>query len=317
MFKIRSPHINDFTKLEPLFKDNPLFIELNKNKFLCILQNLVPVNLRIVPSIHVAVEEKNILGLIVLRSSSRPNHCWQIEDVFVLDQVRNKGVGEELLRYVLSVYGGEGIEHFVAEVDSKNAPALSLFQECGFRRYAKVCFYEKEIVLGALQTTSLLDRDFVLRPQVITDLNEIEKLELSSIPPDLRPALGRSKGYFKEKKDSVIVIDKSRNITIGWINIQKQSNDDYFIELLASPGWTHLYEELLNTIICDYIASEANNIKLTIKTIDYNTELTQILSKSGFLPSEIKELLVRTIWQKVKERQKKKAKFGAPSIAPT
>ena len=317
MFKIRGPYITDFTKLESLFKEHPLFIELNKNKFVYVFQSLIPINLRFMPSIHVAVEGKNILGFIVLKSSSKPSNCWQVEEVFVLDQVRNKGVGEELLRYVLSLYGGEGIEHFLAEVDALNAPALSLFHQCGFRRYAKVCFYEKEINVETLHATPLLDRDFILRPQINNDLNELEKLELSSVPPELRPALGRSKQYFKEKTNSVVVINKSRNITIGWVNIEKQTDENYFIELLAGPGWTHLYEELLNTIICDYIASKTNNIKLTVKAIDYNTELTQILSKSGFLPREIKELLVRTIWQKVKERQKKKAKFGAPSIAPT
>ncbi len=317
MFKIRSPQISDFTKLEPLFKEHSLFIELNKNKFLYILQSFVPVNLRIAPSIHVAADGKNILGFIVLKSSSKPNNCWQIEEVFVLDQVRNKGVGEELLKYVLSLYGGEGIEHFLAEVDSNNAPALSLFQQCGFRRYAKVCFYEKEINIEILQVSSLLDKDFILRTQTNSDLNELEKLELSSVPPDLRSALGRSKQYFKVRKNAVVVTNKSRNMVIGWANIEKRDSDNYFVELLAGPGWTHLYEELLNTIICDYLASKTNNIKLSVKVIDYNTELTQILSKSGFLPSEIKELLVRTIWQKVKEKQKKKAKFGAPSIAPT
>ena len=317
MFKIRGPYITDFTKLESLFKEHPLFIELNKNKLVYVFQSLIPINLSFMPSIHVAVEGKNILGFIVLKSSSKPSNCWQVEEVFVLDQVRNKGVGEELLRYVLSLYGGEGIEHFLAEVDVLNAPALSLFHQCGFRRYAKVCFYEKEINVETLHATPLLDRDFILRSQINNDLNELEKLELSSVPPELRPALGRSKQYFKEKTNAIVVINKSRNITIGWVNIEKQTDENYFIELLAGPGWTHLYEELLNTIICDYIASKTNNIKLTVKAIDYNTELTQILSKSGFLPAEIKELLVRTIWQKVKERQKKKAKFGAPSIAPT
>ena len=320
MFQIRTPNTNDIKKLSELCKDNFVFEQINKtsvNKLGCILQSLIPSNLRFLPGIHIAIDENTILGYIILKSMSKPNNSWQIDEVFVLDEIRNEGVGEELLRYVLSVYGGHGVEHFLAEIDSQNSSALSLFHQCGFRRYAKVRFYEKEITIEALQITPLPDRDFILRPQVHNDLNELEKLELSSVPPELRPVLGRSKQYFKEKTNAVVVINKSRNITIGWANIEKQSRDNYSIELLAGPGWTHLYEELLNTIICDYITCETNNIKLTVKAIDYNTDLTQILSKSGFLPSEIKELLVRTIWQKVKERQKKKAKFGTPSIAPT
>ena len=73
----------------------------------------------------------------------------------------------------------------------------------------------------------------------------------------------------------------------------------------------------LNTIIYDHLTTKGKKIKLIIKVVDYVTELTHIVTKLGFLPTSVKELLVRTIWQKVKERKKKTAKVGAPSIAPT
>ncbi len=323
MFKIRTPNINDLQKLSELFKDNPVFAQINKypiNRFGCILQNILPYNLRSLPSIHLAVDGNNILGYVILKSISKPNNSWQIDEVFVLDEIRNKGVGEELLRYVLSVYGGYGIEHFLAEVNAQNTPALSLFHQCGFRRYAKVYFYEKEIdstVIDTFQGISLHGRDFILRPQTINDLPELEKLEVSSVPPDLRPALGKSKEYFKQKKDSIVVIDKTRNLIIGWAKIEKISDENYLIELLANPGWTYLYEQFLNTIICDYITFPTNKFKVTVKSVDYLTELSDTLKNRGFLPVEIKELLVRTVWQKIKERKAKTAKLGNPSIAPT
>lgn len=324
MFKIRIPNISDLKKLSELFRDNPVFKQINQtllNKASCILQNLIPCNLRFLPSIHLAVDENNILGYVILRSLSKPNNSWQIDEVFVPDEIRNEGVGEELLRYVLSVYGGHGVEHFLAEIDSQNTPALSLFHQCGFRRYAKVSFYEKEIdatIVETLHATSLLHgKDFILRPQTNNDLTELEKLEISSIPPDLRPALGKSREYFRQKKDSIVVIDKSRGLIIGWGNIQKQPEENYIIELLANPGWTHLYEQFLNTIIGDYIPIQTNRFTLTVKAVDYLTELTEVLKKAGFLPVEIKELLVRTVWQKIKERKAQTSKVGRPSIAPT
>ena len=320
MFKIRSPQIEDFKKLEEIIKNYPhveAIHELPLHNFAYFIQNLIPHNFRLFPSIHIAVEGKNILGFVVLRCTSKPNNCWQIDEVFVLDELRNKGIGEELLRYVLSVYGGYGIEHFLAEVDSRNFPALSLFHECGFRRYAKVYNYQKEIDLSSLKELSLLDKDYIIRPQNKNDLVELEKIDLSIIPPDLRPALGRSKKYFKEKKNTIVLIEKSRNLIIGWAQIQKSGEDDYFIEMLINPGWNHLYKNFLNTIICDHIAVNSNKLTLTIKVIDYITDLAEILTKSGFLPREVRELLVRTVWQKVKERKKKSAQLGAPSIAPT
>ena len=319
MIKIRSPHISDIEILKQRFQGNSFleaFHETLLKQLALTFQNLIPHGFRFLPSIHLAVDEKNILGFIVLKCASKLNNCWQIDEVFVQDEMRNKGIGEELLRYVLSVYGGYGVEHFLAEVDSQNLPALSLFHECGFRRYARFCFYEKEINASELNC-EILDREFTLRQQLPNDLNEIEKLDLSSIPPELRPALGRSKEYFSEKKNAKVLVDKSRNLIVGWANIQKLSEEHCFIELLASPGWTHLYEQFLNTIMCDCIAFQSNKFKLTVKVFDYITELTQILSKYGFLPTEIKELLVRTIWQKVKERKKKRAAIGAPSTAPT
>ena len=323
MFKIRSLQINDFKKLEEIISNKSPIVaihELPLHKFAYLVQNLIPHNLRLLPSIHIAVDESNILGYVILKCASKPNNSWQIDEVFVTDEIRDEGVGEELLRYVLSVYGGYGIEHFLAEVNSENTAALSLFHQCGFRRYAKVCFYQREIDANITETfheMSLHGKDFILRTQTKNDLTELEKLEVSSIPPDLRPTLGKSKEYFKEKKESIVVIDKSRGLIIGWANIQKQSDENYIVELLANPGWTHLYEQFLNTIICDYIPVQNNKLTLTIKAVDYLTELTEVLKKSGFLPHAVHELLVRTVWQKIRERKAQTSKVGKPSIAPT
>ena len=161
------------------------------------------------------------------------------------------------------------------------------------------------------------DEGHITRPQSNNDLSDLEKLDLSSIPPDLRPVLSKSKTYFKDKKDTYVLVDKERNLLIGWSCICKLSDNSYSIEILISPGWTHLYENFLNTLICDYIQAGSEKIKLTIKAVDYLIELTDVLAKSGFLKTEIRELLVRTIWQKVKERKLKTAGTVVPRAAPT
>ena len=322
MFQIRSPQFSDITKFEQLFRDNEylkVFYSSIPCKLACLTQPCIPHNFRSLPSIHIAVEGNNLLGFVILKCISKPNNSWQIDDVFVIDDMRNKGIGEELVRYAISVYGGYGVEHFLAEVNSQNAPALSIFHQCGFRRCTKVCFYEATIDFknDEIFETSVLDKDFLIRPQIKSDLPELEKLDFSSIPPELRPILGKSKEYFKEKKGAIVVIDKSRDLIIGWAQIKRVLDDQYFIELLASPGWTHLYKQFLSTIICDYIATSQSTIKLTVKVTDYISELTDILKKLGFLPVETKEILVKTVWQRVKDRSRKTAKVGKPSIAPT
>ena len=316
MFKIRTPNINDLNKLEKFALTIPNVTTLNfilKNKTFCLLQSLVPQNFRFLPSIHVATEEENVLGFIDLRCTSKTNNCWQIDELYVTDEFRNKGIGEELLRYVLSVYGGHGVEHFLAEIDSQNFPALSLFHNCGFRRYSKVFLYEKEI--NNTDGLCLLDKDFILRTVNNNDLNEIEKIELSSIPPDFRPAIGRSKEYFKNK-NMVCLIDRNRNLLIGWAQIERKSDDYTQIELILSPGWNHLYEYFFNSLLST-LEYKGKSFRIAVRVHDYLAELTEILTKSGFLSQEVKELLIRTIWQKVKERKPKAAKVGLPRTAPT
>lgn len=319
MFKIRTLQPNDLAKIKILCNNSEITNSLENKSFFYFLQPIIPHSLRNFPSVHIAVEEKNILGFVILKCASKPNNSWQIDHVFVPDELRNEGIGEELIKYVLSVYGSYGIEHFLAEVDPKNSAATLLFHACGFRKYAKVYYYKKDIDTTSKigENITLFDKDFVIRPQVISDLSELEKLELSSIPPDLRHALGRSKGYFKEKRDSHLLIHKPRNITIGWFNIEKFSSDHFSVELLISPGWTHLYEQLLNTIIYDCIANTAKKIILTVKVVDYLTDLTNALNKLGFLSTDVRELLVRTVWQRTKEKKKKIAQIGFPSTAPT
>ena len=92
------------------------------------------------------------------------------------------------------------------------------------------------------------------------------------------------------------------------------SENKYLIELILSPGWTYLYEQFLNTLILDYLPEQTI---ITVKAPDYINELTAFLKQTGYLTVETKEMLVKTVWQKVKERKTKLAKIGKPSIAPT
>ena len=319
MIKIRTLNINDISRLRELCDDNEALNKIEKSKIECLFQPVIPHNFRTFPSLHLAIEEKNILGFVILKCASKPNNTWQIEHVFVRDELRNEGVGEELIRYVISLYGGYGVEHFLAEVNPLNSAATSLFHTCGFRKCAKVSFYSKEINTASETEENILsfDKDFVIRPQALSDVSHLEKLELSSIPPDLRFALGRSKEFFKGKKNSYVLIHKPRNMIIGWFNIDQLADDHFASELLISPGWTHLYEQLLNTVMYDYLANTGVNVKLTIKVTDYLTELNEILRKLNFLPADVRELLIRIIWQKVKEKKKKLTRGVIPSAAPT
>lgn len=316
MLKIRTLQISDFDRFQELINQFPDLKKLTNHKAFALLQFYIPHNLRILPSIHIATDQKNILGFIILESLSKANNAWEIKQIFIQDEQRNQDLGEELLKYVLSVYGSYGIEFFLGEVNSQNYNAISLFHKCGFRRYAKVCMYSKEITEVLNNDASALTDDFTLRAQDKNDLNDIVKLDLSCIPPDLRPAIGRSKHYFQAKKNAFVIIDNSRNLIVGWFNIEESEKNIFSLELLISPGWTYLYGDTINTVISSCRENNNHSFLLSIRAIDYNTELTELLSKSGFLASEVKELLVRTIWQKTKVKQKELAKIIFPSTQP-
>ena len=72
----------------------------------------------------------------------------EINNVAVLKEYRRNHLGEEMIRYVLSVYSD--VDRVLLEVRESNIPALKLYEKLGFVKYGKRKNYYKEPIENAV-----------------------------------------------------------------------------------------------------------------------------------------------------------------------
>ncbi|MBO4355483.1 MAG: ribosomal protein S18-alanine N-acetyltransferase [Clostridia bacterium] len=65
----------------------------------------------------------------------------EIADLAVLKEYRNRGIGRELMKEIISFAGGIGCTDFFLEVRASNSPAKSVYSSLGFKEYAKIRNY--------------------------------------------------------------------------------------------------------------------------------------------------------------------------------
>lgn len=81
---------------------------------------------------YVGEQSGKIIGYCMVAKSFSTEFgkkCVWIEDIFVKEEFRGKGFGEELFRFVLSNYT-DCI--FRLEAESENQKAIKLYEKCGF-----------------------------------------------------------------------------------------------------------------------------------------------------------------------------------------
>lgn len=78
-----------------------------------------------------AAKEEKIVGFIIYEKVLDEG---QITSVAVKKEKRNAKIGERLLKFAVNEGKKEGIAFFTLEVREDNAPAIRLYEKCGFER---------------------------------------------------------------------------------------------------------------------------------------------------------------------------------------
>ena len=65
----------------------------------------------------------------------------ELDDIFVKEEYRNKGIGNKMLGYLVSVAISEKVVNITLEVRESNAIARNLYKKFGFREVALRKFY--------------------------------------------------------------------------------------------------------------------------------------------------------------------------------
>jgi len=79
--------------------------------------------------ITLVIEEDYVQGFVVGRDLGPE---WEIENIAVAEAVRRRGLGERLVRELLSLAGGRGAQGVFLEVRESNGPARALYSKMGF-----------------------------------------------------------------------------------------------------------------------------------------------------------------------------------------
>ena len=79
--------------------------------------------------ITLVIEEDYVQGFVVGRDLGPE---WEIENIAVAEAVRRRGLGERLVRELLSLASGRGAQGVFLEVRESNGPARALYSKMGF-----------------------------------------------------------------------------------------------------------------------------------------------------------------------------------------
>ena len=97
--------------------------------------------------IYVAEEDEKIVGFIT--GEILPKKEWYtvqlgtINNLYVLEDYRHKGIGKQLMQTMINGFKEKGIETFELYAFSNNVDALKFYEKLGFKKYNVQMLYQK------------------------------------------------------------------------------------------------------------------------------------------------------------------------------
>lgn len=97
--------------------------------------------------IYVAEEDEKIVGFIT--GEILPKKEWYtvqlgtINNLYVLEDYRHKGIGKQLMQTMINSFKEKGIETFELYAFSNNVDALKFYEKLGFKKYNVQMLYQK------------------------------------------------------------------------------------------------------------------------------------------------------------------------------
>jgi GNAT superfamily N-acetyltransferase len=287
-------------------------------KGLAFWQHWLPCQLHIAPSLYVAREEGQVLGVIQLHHMSKSRGCWQIDQLVIHPEHRGRGIAQELLRYVFAQFGSQGVMHFLAEVPTANDGALSLFASCGFCRSSRITFYrfnpEKYKAKGQVKEGFRL---------ALPHLKQgLFQLHSEVLPPTLRQALllmpddfdlkeplpftsveRRKQKLMRSRTWYWVSDDIERRVLTAAVKVKSDPDRGYLLEFFVHPGWKHLSEDLISFAI-EKLLADVPRGPIWAKVYDFQPELNEFLVANSFERSGESFLLLREHWQRATKKSR-------------
>ena len=97
--------------------------------------------------IYVAEDNQKIVGFITGEILSKKEwytvQLGTINNLFVLEEYRGKGIGKKLMETMMDAFKEKGINNFELYALNNNENALKFYEKLGFRKYNVQMLYEE------------------------------------------------------------------------------------------------------------------------------------------------------------------------------
>lgn len=284
------------------------------------VQEPIPLGLRFLQENFLAVDGKNVLGLISTSIEKGVPSRIKIDELVFEEDVYD--VAKQLIEYVISYYGAKGAGSFFVKVSDIYSDLLNLFvSQYNFRQ----CSYEK---LWKVSRRKYEDYDYNLNVRSFrnSDAAPLAMMYNEALVSHFRPSLSLTAKSFKEclcrglkngdEYRYVIEDDNSSNL-LAYISISTKDNENYILEVVHT-AW---YQAPLDDIIafaCAQIKKRNLNFTLYIKSKKYTVtgmDYEEYCIANKFLQSQTSVLLVKDYYNTVnsKTNSGKFIMLGQPS----
>lgn len=280
-------------------------------------QHWVPFSLHLTPSLYVAREDNQVLGVVLLHHLGRSRGCWEIDKLAVHPDHRGRGIAQELLRYIFAQFGSQGASFFMAEIPASNETALGLFANCGFCRSARVTYYRFNpacvrgdkpspqgfrLAMPHLQQALFQLHSEVLPPQLRQSLQLCPE-DFNVRPPVPFTSVERTRN--KLMRDRVwywVSYETERKVVTSAARVTAKPSVGYLLEFFVNPGWKHVADDLIQYTI-DNLLGDAPHLPISAKIYDYQSDLHESLTNNAFERSSEAFLLCREHWGRAKHKK--------------
>lgn len=312
--KLRTTDIPEIHKMIEYIKPELASIIVSEKKFtffpFTVLHDILPVNMKFLQECYVAVENNQLLGLIGLIPDGKQKTRWRIDRLIL--NINSYETGKQLIDYVVSKYGGAGVETFITTMDESHAEAIALFKDgCGFRSCAQIHIWEKD----HLEFSTVSGGGSILREVKPNDAAHIQELDEQSLFAHFRPSLTKNVSDFKfDIKSRLInsckgysvrrlVLDNPHYSSIeGYVLIMTRDNQEFQADIILSPFYQEYYEDIIKHV-CNYVYYQNNGAMLNIYVRNYyqsSKKFSEVLGYLNFKLTKGFQVLARDYWKTTK-----------------
>ncbi len=272
------------------------------------VNNLLPLNLRKLSESYVAIDDKQIKGMISLKAQRGNPHSWNICNLFL--GKNSYDAGRQLVGYATAKYGAMGANTFTVRIDEDLDELMELFSKgCGFRMCSSEHLWKMDEVK---LVKSNIDKGF-FRPFKNSDALEAANLHNDCIFPHFRYSLARKKQEFYDvifaglSSASVFKYVFEDNGAIkGFFKVQTEDNLNFLLEVDLVQGYDDYYAEIINFAIGQILMrkKEFNFYVLNKKYQISGAKFEEYLSKNGFSGMKNRIVMVKDYYKKIQEEQR-------------